>query len=192
MTRWCTPFVLCRFFPESSVIRGRILGGEGARPKIGVWKHLVVSLHAVLIWVNLDVIWRILFRMKWLRCGIFVISFGYFREIQDFFSNAPGCSGENWIGGWFRAWSFWNSAISPKNVLLLTSLKFHTPKYHFTVLVQMSPFGHQGVVLNIIVVFKRCKGWPWPQQLHRRRAVVSKVPWWIWGPVEWRKNTPNM
>lgn len=27
--------------------------------------------------------------MKWLRCGIFVISFGYFREIQDFFFRMP-------------------------------------------------------------------------------------------------------
>ena len=82
VTRWGTPFVLCRFFPESFVIRGRILKREEGRPKMGVCKHLVLSLHAVLIWVNLDVILRVLFRMKWLRYGIFMISFGHSREIQ--------------------------------------------------------------------------------------------------------------
>lgn len=71
---------------------------------------------------------------------------------------------------------FWNSAISPRKALLLHIPRIpHTPKYHFTVLVQMDPFGHVGVVLNIIVFFKRCKGWPWPQQLHRDWPV-SKVP----------------
>ena len=187
VTRWGTPFVLCRFFPESFVIRGRILKREEGRPKMGVCKHLVLSLHAVLIWVNLDVILRFYSAWSGLDTEFLWFLSGTPGKSREKFSNAPGCSEENSIGGWFRAWSFWNFAISPKNVLLHTSLDLHTPKDHFTVLVQMSPFGHLGVVSNIIVVFKRCKGWPWPQQLHRRRAVVSKVPWWIWGPVEWRK-----
>ena len=58
----------------------------------------------------------------------------FFRVLQGnpgFFSNAPGCSGENSIGGWFRAWPFWNSAISPKKKFTTYIPRLAHPKVPF-------------------------------------------------------------